>query len=57
LAGGDTKWNETLIKELHPIADYISLHYYANSKKGQPASLLLILLLLKKKSLLQKADS
>ena len=39
LAGGDTKWNETLIKELHPIADYISLHYYANSKKGQPASL------------------
>jgi alpha-N-arabinofuranosidase len=39
LAGGDTKWNEILLKELHPIADYISLHYYANSKKGQPASL------------------
>ncbi len=39
LAGGDKAWNEVLLKELHPVADYISLHYYANSKPGEPASL------------------
>jgi alpha-N-arabinofuranosidase len=35
VAGGDDKWNEAIIKGLHPIADYISLHLYIGStKKG-----------------------
>ncbi len=39
MAGHDEKWNEVVLKELHPIADYISMHLYASSKKGQPATL------------------
>jgi len=39
MVGENEAWNKAILEELHPIADYISLHLYANSKPGQPASL------------------
>jgi alpha-N-arabinofuranosidase len=39
MAGDQAAWNEEVLRELHPICDYISLHLYASSKPGEPASL------------------
>jgi len=39
MAGDQAAWNEQVLRELHPICDYISLHLYASSKPGEPASL------------------
>ncbi len=39
MAGHDEHWNETVLRELHPITDYLSMHLYASSRKGEPASL------------------
>jgi len=39
MAGDQEAWNQQVLRELHPICDYISLHLYASSKPGEPASL------------------
>ncbi|MFD1872893.1 alpha-L-arabinofuranosidase C-terminal domain-containing protein [Hymenobacter bucti] len=39
MVGDKPDWNQQILQELHPICDYISLHLYANSKPGDPASL------------------
>jgi len=39
MAGDQETWNQQVLQELHPICDYISLHLYASSKPGDPASL------------------
>jgi alpha-N-arabinofuranosidase len=39
MAGDQEAWNQQVLRELHPICDYISLHLYARSKPGEPASL------------------
>jgi alpha-N-arabinofuranosidase len=32
LAGDKPEWNKAILDELHPICDYLSLHYYASSQ-------------------------
>jgi alpha-N-arabinofuranosidase len=39
MAGDQEAWNQQVLQELHSICDYISLHLYASSKPGDPASL------------------
>jgi len=39
MAGDQEAWNQQVLRELHLICDYISLHLYARSKPGDPASL------------------
>lgn len=39
MVGDKESWNQHVLQELHPVCDYISLHLYANSKPGNPASL------------------
>jgi alpha-N-arabinofuranosidase len=39
MAGDQEAWNQQVLRELHPICDYISLHLYARTKPGEPASL------------------
>jgi alpha-N-arabinofuranosidase len=39
MVGDQEAWNQQVLRELHPICDYISLHLYASSKPGEPASL------------------
>lgn len=39
MVGDKPDWNQQILQELHPICDYISLHLYASSKPGDPASL------------------
>jgi len=39
MVGDQEAWNQQVLRELHPICDYISLHLYASSKPGDPASL------------------
>lgn len=39
LVGDKADWNQQVLQELHPICDYLSLHLYASSKPGEPASL------------------
>jgi alpha-N-arabinofuranosidase len=39
MVGDKPDWNQQVLQELHPICDYISLHLYASSKPGDPASL------------------
>lgn len=39
MAGDQEDWNRQILQELHPICDYLSLHLYASSKPGDPASL------------------
>lgn len=39
IVGEKPEWNETVLDELHPICDYLSIHYYANAEKGDYASL------------------
>ncbi|UOR03632.1 hypothetical protein MUN82_11800 [Hymenobacter aerilatus] len=39
LVGDKPDWNQQILQELHPICDYLSLHLYASSKPGDPASL------------------
>jgi alpha-N-arabinofuranosidase len=39
MVGDQEAWNQQVLRELHPICDYISLHLYANSKPGEPSSL------------------
>lgn len=39
MAGDTEEWNKVILQELHPICDYISLHLYASSHPGKPASL------------------
>ena len=39
MAGDQAAWNQQVLTALHPVCDYISLHLYASSKPGEPASL------------------
>lgn len=39
IAGDKEDWNRQVLQELHPICDYLSLHLYASSRPGEPASL------------------
>jgi alpha-N-arabinofuranosidase len=39
MVGDKPEWNQQILQELHPICDYLSLHLYASSKPGDPASL------------------
>lgn len=39
MVGDKENWNKQILQELHPICDYISLHLYASTKPGDPASL------------------
>jgi len=39
MVGDKEEWNKQVLEELHPICDYISLHLYAGTKPGKPASL------------------
>jgi len=39
IAGDKEDWNQQVLQALHPICDYLSLHLYASSKPGEPASL------------------
>lgn len=38
-SGRLTKWNKAILDELHPICDYLSLHYYARSENDDYANL------------------
>ena len=36
VVGSDNKqWNDAVLKALHPVTDYFSLHYYASTKNGR----------------------
>ncbi|OMP75616.1 alpha-N-arabinofuranosidase [[Flexibacter] sp. ATCC 35208] len=39
LVGDNDEWNRKVLQEMHPICDYISLHLYAGSQPGRPATL------------------
>lgn len=39
LAGEKPEWNKAILDELHPICDYLSLHYYARSENDSYANL------------------
>lgn len=37
LPGDKPEWNKAVLDELHPVCDYLSLHYYASSLNGDGA--------------------
>ena len=39
LVGDNDEWNRKVLTEMHPICDFISLHLYAGTQPGKPASL------------------
>ncbi|TPG67564.1 hypothetical protein EAH73_07630 [Hymenobacter nivis] len=39
MVGDQEGWNQQVLQALHPVCDYISLHLYARTKPGDPASL------------------
>ena len=39
-AGGGRDWNARVIHDLHPVADYVSLHLYPKTQAGVPLSLI-----------------
>ena len=39
LAGDTDEWNRKVLQEMHPVCDYLSLHLYASTQPGKPASL------------------
>lgn len=39
-AGGGRAWNERVIHDLHPVADYLALHLYPKTQGGVPLSLI-----------------
>lgn len=39
-AGGGQAWNERVLHELHPVADYLALHLYPKTQGGVPLSLI-----------------
>ncbi|RFM32903.1 alpha-L-arabinofuranosidase C-terminal domain-containing protein [Chitinophaga silvisoli] len=39
LVGDNDDWNRKVLTEMHPVCDFISLHLYAGTQPGKPASL------------------